>query len=90
MTPPRGSTGKRCGCRDPETKKQLGSSCPKLRQRHHGDYFIEIRIDTTKGRRKLHRSGFARAEDADTALDQIRDLVRLAQDLPATRHGSVT
>jgi len=76
----RGSTGKRCGCRDPGTGRQLGRQCPKLRQRHHGEYFIEIRIDTTKGRRKLHRSGFARADDADAALDQIRDLVRLAQD----------
>ena len=80
MTPPRGSTGKRCGCRDPETGQQLGTHCPDLRKRHHGDYFIEIRIETTAGRRKLKRSGFAKADDAEGALDQIRDLVRLAQD----------
>lgn len=75
-----GSTGKRCGCRDPETGKQLGAQCPDLRKRHHGDYYFEVRIDTTAGRRKLKRSGFARADDADDALDRIRDLVRLAQD----------
>lgn len=80
----RGSTGKRCGCRDPETKKQLGARCPDLRKRHHGEYFIEVRIDTTGGRRKLKRSGYAKAEDAEDALDRIRDLVRLADD-DATR-----
>jgi integrase len=74
----KGSTGKRCGCRDPETGRQLGGACPKLRQRHHGDYFIEIRIDTTGGRRKLKRSGYAKAADADDALGQIRGLVGLA------------
>jgi integrase len=75
----KGSTGKRCGCRDPKTGKQLGGTCPKLRQRHHGDYFIEIRIDTTAGRQKLKRSGFAKVADADAALEGIRDLVGLAQ-----------
>lgn len=80
----RGSTGKRCGCRDPETGRQLGAQCPELRKRHHGEYFIEVRLDTTEGRRKLKRSGYAKADDAEGALDQIRDLVRLADD-DATR-----
>jgi integrase len=76
----RGSTGKRCGCRDPETGKQLRGSCANLAKRHHGEFFYEIRIDTSTGRRKLYRSGFAKAADADDALGQIGDLVRLADD----------
>jgi integrase len=76
--------GKRCGCRDPETGKQLGSACPKLRQRHHGSYEAELRIDTSEGRKKLHRSGFATAGDRDDFEDQVRDLLRLTDD-DATR-----
>jgi integrase len=38
----------------------------------------------TGGRRKLHRSGFATAAERDAFEDQVRDLVRLAED-DATR-----
>lgn len=89
--------GKRCGCRD-ENGKQLGSRCPKLGQRHHGTYEAERRINTSDGRRKLHRSGFETAADRDTFLEQVHDLVRLAEDgrtrarigdliWSSTRHG---
>ena len=71
--------GKRCGCRD-ECGKQLGSACPKLRQRHHGTYEAELRIDTPEGRRKLHRSGFATAAERDEFVERVRELVRLADD----------
>lgn len=71
--------GKRCGCRD-EDGKLLGSRCPDLRKRHHGSYETALRLDTGQGRRKLHRSGFARAEDRDAFADQVRELVRLADD----------
>jgi integrase len=77
----RGRAYKRCGCKDPETGRQLGARCPDLRKRHHGTWAIEVRIDTTaRQAARLHRSGFARSEDAEAALDQIYDLVRLADD----------
>ena len=76
--------GKRCGCRDPETRRKLGSACPDLSKRHHGSYEAALRIDTSKGRRKLHRSGFATAGERDAFEDQVRELVRLADDA-ATR-----
>ena len=79
----RAPKGKRCGCRD-ENGRQLGAACPKLRQRHHGTYEAERRIDTSEGRRKLHRSGFGSAADRDAFLEQVGDLVRLAED-DATR-----
>jgi integrase len=77
--------GKRCGCRDPETGKQLGNACPKLRQRHHGFYEAAPRIDTSQGRRKLHRSGFATATERDGFIERVRELVRLAEGDPGTR-----
>src|SRR5450756_346619 len=75
--------GKRCGCRG-EDGKLLGSRCPDLRKRHHGSYEAEVRITTSQGRRKLHRSGFATAADRDDFLERVRELVRLADD-DATR-----
>jgi integrase len=76
----RGRAYKRCGCKDPETGRQLGERCPDLRKRHHGTWAIEVRIGTSTGRRKLHRAGYATREEAEAALDHIRDLVRLADD----------
>jgi hypothetical protein len=75
----RAPKGKRCGCRDADGKP-LGSRCPDLGKRHHGSYEAALRIETSKGRRKLHRSGFARADDRDDFADQVRELVRLADD----------
>lgn len=77
-------SGKRCGCRDPETGKQFGAACPKLRQRHHGTWEANPYVDTSTGRRKLHRAGFASAKARDEFVGQVRELVRLADD-DATR-----
>lgn len=75
-----GSTYKRCGCTDPATGRQLGARCPDLSRRRHGTWCCEIRLDTTGGRRKLKRSGFAREADASAMLDRVRELVKLAGD----------
>jgi integrase len=76
---PQAPRGKRCGCRDPETGKQLGNACPKLRQRHHGFYEAAPRVDTSQGHRKLHRSGFSTAAERDEFVERVRELVRLAE-----------
>lgn len=75
-----GSKGKRCGCINPATGKQWGRSCPDLRKRHHGLHFYVTRIDTSTGRRKLERSGYATAAEAQAKLDLVNDLVKLAGD----------
>ena len=62
------------------TGKQLGSACPKLRQRHHGSYEAAPRVETSDGRKKLHRSGFETAGKRDAFEGQVRDLTRLADD----------
>jgi integrase len=77
---PRGYVLKRCGCKDPASGRQLGGRCPKLKQRHHGWREYQIPVDTTGGLRKLKRGPFQRAEDAQAALDTVRELVALAPD----------
>ena len=75
----RGSIGRRCGCKDPVTGRQFGNACPGLkRSSKHGEFYFEIRIHTSKGRRKLHRSGYPAKKDAQAVIDRIGELVRLA------------
>lgn len=75
-----GATYKRCGCKDPETGKQLGVNCPDRTKRHHGTWSLKITLDTTTGKRNLVRGGFARAQDAADKLSDVKDLVKLAGD----------
>ena len=55
---PNGYVYKRCGCRDPETRKPFGQSCPKLRRTtgnwssDHGLWYYQIELP--------HRPGTAR------------------------------
>jgi hypothetical protein len=51
-----GTTYKRCGCRDPQTRRQLGGACPKLKSRGHGQYGYVVRIATSAGERQLRRA----------------------------------
>lgn len=66
----KGSTYKRCGCRDPKTRKQLGAKCPKLRRSDHGSWWG--RYDLPKGpnnTRKEERIGpFETVDEAEDAL----------------------
>jgi hypothetical protein len=45
----------------------------------------EIRIDTSGGKRKLHRSGFDTATDRDDFVSKVAELLRLAADDAGTR-----
>lgn len=74
-----GSTFKRCGCKDPETGKPYNRRCPDLTKRRHGTWCFDIRIDTTeKIGRRLSRSGHETQGAAMEALDDVRDLLKLA------------
>ncbi|GAA3911819.1 hypothetical protein GCM10023084_74860 [Streptomyces lacrimifluminis] len=44
----KGSTHRRCYCRDPETGKPLGKNCPKLSSRKHGSYSIRQELPPTE------------------------------------------
>jgi integrase len=65
----KGSTYKRC---------PHGANCPDLSKRHHGSYFWQRRIDTSKGRVPVKRGGFRREQDAAAMLDRISELLSLA------------
>jgi len=67
----RGSTFKRCACRD-ENGKQLGKSCPKLGGKRHGSWYFVTSVPGADGRRRqMKRGGFATKGDAEQALDDI-------------------
>jgi hypothetical protein len=65
-----------------ETRKVCshGRDCPLLKKdRRHGRYELAIRIDTTEVTgRQLKRAGYATKTEADAALDQVRELIKLA------------
>ncbi|MET8063858.1 tyrosine-type recombinase/integrase [Micromonospora sp. NPDC005313] len=77
----RGSVFRRCACRDPETGKQYGQSCPKLNQRRHGTWGVrqELPPDAGGDRRTFRRSGYTSATEAQADLDAVRALLALPE-----------
>jgi integrase len=74
----KGSTYKRCGCRD-EHGKQLGARCPKLRRRdgtwnpRHGTWTFALSYPGRNGKRTpLVRGGFASEGEAQAELDRMK------------------
>lgn len=70
----KGSTFKRCTC--PGEQR----TCPRLKDRHHGSWGFDLRVETTAGKRTLRRGGFDTQKAAKDALDQVNDLIKLAKD----------
>jgi integrase len=48
---------KRCGCRDPRSKKRPEQLCPRLGKRSHGSWSYECAVSTMAGRRERVRRG---------------------------------
>lgn len=76
----KGSTHRRCYCRDPESGKPLGKKCPKLTNRKHGSYSIrqELPPHEDGARRSFSRAGYETLKAAQTDLNQVRALLGLA------------
>lgn len=68
----KGSTFKRCTC--PEGRK-----CPRLKERRHGTWGLDVRILTSTGTRTLRRSGYGTQKSAEGVLERVNDLVKLAK-----------
>jgi integrase len=89
----KGTTYKRCGCRNPTTGKPWGRTCPKVKRRNgtwnpdHGIWHLQAelppRADGT--RRPLRKGGYTTQRDAEADLERIRSLLALAEphDTPA-------
>ena len=69
----KGSTFRRCGCRDEDGK--LLNSCPRLgKERGHGSWYYRADVgrDPQSGRRREQRKGgFATKAEADAALAAV-------------------
>ncbi|MEU7581969.1 tyrosine-type recombinase/integrase [Streptomyces sp. NPDC041068] len=76
----KGSTHRRCYCRDPKTGKPLGKNCPKRASRKHGSYSIRQELPPHEDgtRRAFNRSGYESLKAAQADLDHIRSLIGLA------------
>ncbi|MFB7496124.1 tyrosine-type recombinase/integrase [Streptomyces sp. NPDC056161] len=75
-----GGISKRCECRDPETGRRLGGSCPQLEKRAHGKFRLiqELPPGEDNKRRRFERTGYATSKDAQADLDKIRAILDLA------------
>ncbi|MGY5034334.1 site-specific integrase [Streptomyces sp. 900116325] len=76
-----GGINKRCECRG-EDGKRLGSKCPKLSKRNHGNHEMhqELPPGDKGARRRFRRTGYATVGDAETDLGRVRALLDLAGD----------
>ncbi|MFL4494709.1 tyrosine-type recombinase/integrase [Streptomyces sp. VTCC 41912] len=76
----KGSTHRRCYCRDPQTGKPLGKNCPKLTSRKHGSYSIRQELPPREDgtRRSFSRAGYESLKAAQADLDHIRALLGLS------------
>ncbi|MFJ2432510.1 tyrosine-type recombinase/integrase [Streptomyces anulatus] len=76
----KGSTHRRCYCRDTETGKPLGKKCPQLSSRKHGSYSIRQELPPREDgtRRSFSRAGYDTLKTAQADLDHVRALLGLA------------
>lgn len=74
----KGSTYRRCYCRD-DDGKALGKTCPQLSSRRHGVYAVrqELPARGDGTRRSFSRSGYDTAKKAQEDLDRVRALLDL-------------
>ncbi|MGP4048744.1 site-specific integrase [Streptomyces sp. 2A115] len=74
----KGSTYRRCYCRD-ENGKALNKSCPQLSSRRHGVWAVRQELPNRQDgtRRSFSRSGYDTAKDAQADLDKVRALLDL-------------
>ena len=89
-----GTITKRCGCRDADTGKQLGTACPKLSRRQHGLWAIvqELPPRGDGTRRRFRRGGYDTQTKAKNDLNKVRNLLDIADENDAegrTRLGDM-
>ena len=69
-----GSVRQRCGCRDPDTGRQLGVFCPQLANPAHGSWSIDVTVPGAFGVGppvRVRRGGYPNRQAAQAALDAV-------------------
>jgi hypothetical protein len=68
----KGSTYKRCWCRDADGR-QLGAKCPKLKSSRHGTWCVEVQLPAgPDGKRRRGRDGgMASKAESEQHLEQL-------------------
>lgn len=81
----RGAVSKRCGCTEivDGRRRQLGQRCSKLRRKNgtwssdHGTWLFTVTVPGKGGKpQQIRRAGYATSDEAQDALDAIRDKAR--------------
>ncbi len=87
----KGSTFRRCACRNPETGKQYGQSCPKFKQKRHGVWNLRQELPPREDgtRRIFRRGGYESATDAQEDLDKVRGLLAIPEKEDAEQRRAV-
>ncbi len=71
---PRGSVRQRCGCREPDTGRQLGAFCPRLADPAHGSWSIDVTVPGPFGVGppvRVRSGGHPTRQAAQSALDRV-------------------
>jgi len=77
---------KRCGCKDPNTRKPLGGNCPRLRRKgsnswrsDHGTWYYAVDLPPGPDGKRNHRrrGGFATSDAAEREVDRIENLLAI-------------
>lgn len=84
---------KRCKCRDEETGRDIGATCPKLRRADgswnpkHGTWYFALELPRGPGgkrRPRMRRGGYGSREDAEVAREGAKATLRKGAD-PSVR-----
>jgi hypothetical protein len=80
----KGSVYRRCGCRDPETRRPLGQKCPDLKKRGHGGWYFRYDAPALPGQTR-RRPEFGPFETKKRAEEELTaELARVGRGAPVT------
>ncbi|WP_300606700.1 site-specific integrase [Trebonia sp.] len=80
----KGSVYRRCGCRDPGTRRPLGQQCPDLKKRGHGGWYFRYDAPALAGQTR-RRPEFGPFETKKRAEEELAaELARVGGGAPVT------
>jgi hypothetical protein len=80
----KGSVYRRCGCRDPKTRRPLGQQCPDLKKRGHGGWYFRYDAPALPGQTR-RRPEFGPFETKKRAEEELTaELARVGGGAPVT------